>query len=130
MRREVLVIVSGAILSFLLASGGHWLVYRLVSGTHESYKDDLVEISIIQTLAILPLMSILVGAFVAALLPRKPWLAAGVCLLPLTVYLLYLAGPDGAMILLCLIYLSLSIMMALLVSWLRKRKEQGRRQQG
>jgi hypothetical protein len=71
MRREVLVIVSGAVLSLLLAGGGLRLVYWLVSGTYEIYKDDFVEIVIIETMVVLPLMSILVGAFVAIQLPRR-----------------------------------------------------------
>ena len=122
MRRTVLVISSGAILSFLLASGGHWLIYSLVSGTHEAFKDDYIEISMIQILVVLPLASILCAGFVGILLLKRQGLYGGVCLLPLTVYLLYESRGAGAMVLLCLIYIGVGILTALLVSRQRNRK--------
>ena len=128
MKRTALVTLSGAALSFLLASGGHWLIYSLVSGSHESYKDDYVEISIIHTLVVLPLMAMAVGAFVATLLPPNQWWTAGVSLLPLLAYLLYESEGAGAMVFLCLIYLSIGILAALLVCWWRRRKAPGRQQ--
>ena len=120
MRRTAWVILSGAILSFLLNRGGNLLADWLVSGTHQNYKDDYVEIIILQTFLILPLTSFLVGTFVGILLPYHQWLFAGVCLLPFIIYMLYQAGSET--VLLGLVYLGICMLTALLVSWLRTRK--------
>lgn len=128
MRRTAFVTSSGVILSFLLAGGGHWLTYSLVSGTYEIYKDDYVLISIIQMLVVLPLTSAAVGAVVGILLLNNQWLYGGVCLTPLVSYLLYESRPEGAVFMLCVIYLSIGILAAMLVSRWRKGKAIGRPQ--
>lgn len=128
MRRTALVTSSGVILSFLLACGGHWLTYSLVSGTYEIYKDDYMLISLIQTFLVLPLTSALVGTLVGTLLLHIQWLYGGVCLAPLTLYLLYESRAEGAVFMLCVIYLSVSTLSAFLVSGWRNRKTIGQRQ--
>jgi hypothetical protein len=52
-RKTFLVFVSAAILSFVLASAGHRITYSLLMGSYDSYKDDYVLISIIETLLVL-----------------------------------------------------------------------------
>ena len=122
MRRTALVTFLGAILSFVLAGGGHWLLYSLVSGTHETHKDDYIQISILQMLVILPSTSLLVGALVGSLLPYNQWRSAVVCLLPLIIYLSYQSRAEAVMVLLCLIYLGIGRLSALLVSRSRLKR--------
>lgn len=126
MRRSFLVVSSGILISFLIADGGHWLTYALVSGKYGTYKDDYLIISIIQTLGVLPLTSIIVGAFTGLLLPQRQWFYAAAALAPLVLYLLYESRADGTVLMLCLTYLGIGVATAAAVSWWRNRKAHAR----
>jgi len=115
MRRTILTLLFAVALSYALAFIGHWVTYSLVIGRAGNYQDDFIVISMIETLAVFPLMSILVGIFVGWFEQKKYWWLAGVCLMPFVGYLLY-NSPDRLMLVLCFAYVSLALAAAFTVS--------------
>ena len=87
MLRNLLVVLTGALLSYVFALAGSRLAWLLIIGNVENSdnKGALVRLMIVQTFVVIPGIAIMVGVFVGVLVQRSRWWLGGVTFLPFTV---------------------------------------------
>ena len=118
MLRNLLVVLTGALLSYVFALAGSRLAWLLIIGNVENSdnKGALVRLMIVQTFVVIPGIAIMVGVFVGVLVQRSRWWLGGVTFLPFTVYGFIRDHPAGAEVFLLFAYLALAIAAAFIVS--------------
>jgi hypothetical protein len=92
------------------------LAWLLIIGNVErsENKDPILRVMLFQTFGVIPVVAIIVGAFVGSLVPRSGWWLGGVTLLPLFIYGL-VRGASGVEVLLA-VQLLLALGAAFVVS--------------
>jgi hypothetical protein len=123
--KDIGALVIGVLVSFVIALAGSALLWLFLIGRTRtsSNKDALVNLMILQALVVNPLMSILVGVFVAWFAQRAAWWLAGLSLLPLLIYGVLRAESRPAEILLSIVYLLLGLASAFGASRLKSKSE-------
>ena len=106
-----------AILGRLLS---YWLCFR-GDPQGAGYKSALITFWLVQSLVVLPVCGIIVGAFVGWFAQRSAWWLAGLSLLPLLIFNLAF-NWEGAELFLSIVDLVLSMSTSFGVSWLKGRK--------
>jgi uncharacterized membrane protein len=119
-RKTIRLFLVATATSFALIYGGHWLAYLYVHNKELNNKDEFINISLIDSLLLMPVISVVVGIFIGSLEQKNRWWVAGISLLPLLTSILY-RSFDGGLLLLSCIYLFLSLLSSWFVSWWRHR---------
>jgi hypothetical protein len=117
MRRNLIAIALGAVLSFLLHLWGSRLAWRLMLGNvaHTDDKDAWVGYALFVTFVVVPGVSIITGAFVGLVVQRSLWWLGGIAVLPLFVYG-FIRGAAGTELVLSIIDTALAFAAAFGVS--------------
>ena len=116
MLRNLLIVVAGSVLSFVLAFAGSQAAWVfIVGGGASTNKEAIVRFMLVQTFAVNPGTAIIVGVFIASLVQRSRWWLGGITLLPLAVDGL-IQGAVGIESSFCLANIALATLAAFVVS--------------
>lgn len=117
MLRNLIALITGVLLSFLLTVLGGRLAFLIVVGNAEytENKDSIVTLMLIHHLVLFPALSVVVGGAVAGITRRSSWWLGGVAVLPLLVYAFILNGGYRQVVPF-IIYLGLAFIAAFVTS--------------
>jgi len=123
MLRNLIALVAGVLISFLLTVAGAKLTFLLVVGNvdYTQNKDAIVTLMLLHQLVIIPGVSIAVGGLVAAITLHSFWWLGGIAVLPLFIYGFVRNGSYlriGSL----LVYVLLAFIAAFVVSRLRRTR--------
>jgi uncharacterized membrane protein len=115
-RKTIRLFLVATATSFALTYSGHWLAYLYVQNKGLNNKDEFINIYLIDSLLLMPVISVVVGIFIGSLEQKNRWWMAGISLLPLLTSILY-RSFDGGLLFLSCIYLFLSLLVSWFISW-------------
>ena len=117
MVRNSIAVVASVFLSFALNVAGSRLAWLLIIGNvdRSENKDAIVRLTLWETFGVVPVVAVVVGAFVGFIVHRSAWWLGGVAVLPLFVYGV-VRGAAGPEIVLSVVYVALAFASALVVS--------------
>ena len=117
MQRNLIALILGVLLSFLLPIAGARLAWILIVGNvdYSENKDALVRLMLVQRLGIAPAVSVVVSGFVAAIARRSGWWLGVIAVSPLILYGL-IRGARALEIVFSVAYVLLAFATAFVVS--------------
>jgi hypothetical protein len=123
MMRNLITLVAGIILSWVLSLGGSRLAWLLIVGNADrsENKDAIVRVILWQMFFVVPAICVVVGGFIASTVRRSAWWLGGMAVLPLLVYGV-IRGAHGIEIVLSVVYAALAFAAASLVCRFKRPK--------
>jgi hypothetical protein len=123
MARNIVAVIAGVFLTFLLTIAGGWLAWVLIVGNVNASenKDAIVRVTLWQMFCVVPLICVAVGGVVASIARRSAWLLGGVAVLPIFVYGL-IRGAHVVEIALFIAYVGLAFAAAFAVSRFKRSR--------
>jgi len=88
MLRNLIALIAGVVLSWFLSIGGARLSWLLIVGNvdRSESKHAIIRWLLWNTFVVAPVVAVLVGAFLGAVVRRTWWWLGGIALVPLNIY--------------------------------------------
>lgn len=120
MLRNTIVSIAGVLIAIVLLVFAGWLLLGLSAQSTPSeevtgaFLDRIARVTLLSEIVVFPMLALIIGSFVGFFARERIWLSALVAILP--VLLFPLSVPSFRTMILCVIYVGLTIGVATVVS--------------